>query len=275
MSASPMGLKHNYRSRTRSLWEELIKIGCAAYSYRDYLKDGRMSHEDFIEEAYSIGLDEVKITLYWIASKEPRYVKELKRLALSRGLPVSCVGIFTNLCKASSSEIEKNLKDVEEGLEIARELGSPALRVFGGYPSEGCSEEQAARMVTDALRKCVVYAEDNGVVIALENHGGITARAGNVVKIVEDVGSPWLRVNLDLGNYLTSPYEEIAVTVPYAVHIHGKISIAGGGRIDYGKIKQILEEKGYNGFISIEYEEKEDPKIGVRRFAEYLLKLFQ
>ncbi|MEM3465139.1 MAG: sugar phosphate isomerase/epimerase family protein, partial [Candidatus Jordarchaeales archaeon] len=136
------------------------------------------------------------------------------------------------------------------------------------------SEEQAIMWVIEGLRKCVKYAEENGVVIALENHGGITARADSVIRIVESVGSPWLRVNLDLGNYRESTYEDIAKTVPYAVHIHGKVSISENMKVDYEKVKRVLEDKGYNGFISIEYEEKEDPKIGVREFARYLLRLF-
>lgn len=44
----------------------MIKIGCAAYSYRNYFEKGTMSHEDFIEEAHRIGLDGVKLTLYWL-----------------------------------------------------------------------------------------------------------------------------------------------------------------------------------------------------------------
>ncbi|MCX8183505.1 MAG: sugar phosphate isomerase/epimerase [Crenarchaeota archaeon] len=252
----------------------MIKIGCAAYSYRDYLKDGRMSYEDFIEEVYKIGLDGVEMTLYWLPSREPSYFRNLKRIALSRGLPISCAGISTNFCNPDPREREKMIKTVEEGLGIARELGAPALRVFGGHVPEGYSEEQAIRWTVEALSRCITYAEENGIVIALENHGGVTARADNVVRIVESVGSPWLRVNLDLGNYKESMYEDIAKTVPYAVHIHGKVSVSENIKVDYEKIRRILGDNSYNGFISIEYEEKEDPKKGVPEFAKYLLRMF-
>lgn len=71
----------------------MIKIGCTTYSYKDYLKDSEMSYEDFIEEAYNIGLDGVEITLYWLPSREPQYFRKLKRLALSRGLVISCASL--------------------------------------------------------------------------------------------------------------------------------------------------------------------------------------
>jgi len=253
----------------------MIKIGCAAYSYREYLKDGKMKYEDFIEEAYKIRLDGIELTLYWLPSKDKSYFRRLKRLSLFHGLPISCAGISTNFCNPDSSERRKAIEKVKEGLEIACELGAPCLRVFGGYVPEGHTEADAMRWVTESLRSCVDYAEDKGVVIAIENHGGITAKAGNVIRIIENVDSPWVRVNLDLGNYRESTYEEIAKTVPYAVHTHAKVSVAGGVKLDYQKIKGILESKGYNGFLSIEYEEKEDPRIGVPRFAEYLMDIFR
>jgi len=253
----------------------MIKIGCAAYSYRHYLADGTMKYEDFIEEAYRIGLDGVELTLYWLPSKHPSYYRKLKRLALFRGLPVSCAGISTNFCSPNASERRREISAVEVGLDMARELGAPCLRVFAGNVPEGHTETEATRWTIESLKSCVGYAESSGVVIAMENHGGITARADNVVNIVKGVDSPWFGVNLDLGNYREFTYHEIAKTVPYAVHIHGKISVAEGAKLDYQRTKEILQEEGYNGFLSIEYEEKEDAKIGVPNFARYLINLFR
>jgi sugar phosphate isomerase/epimerase len=258
----------------------MIKIGCAAYSYRDYLKDGRMKYEDFIEEAYRIGLDGIELTLYWLPSKEKSYFRALKRHSLSRGLPISCAGISTNFCTSNPLERKRNIESVREGLEMAHELGAPCLRVFGGYVPEGVSASDAVNWVVESIKSCIDYAEENGVVIAMENHGGITSRADDVIKIIELVNSPWFRVNLDLGNYRTpNYYEEIAKTAPYAVHIHAKVSVHleknKRETIDYQRIKEILSSKGYNGFLSIEYEEAEDSKIGVPKFAKYLFSIFR
>lgn len=252
----------------------MIKIGCAAYSYREYLKDGRMRYEDFIEEAYNIRLDGVELTLYWLPSKDPSYFGKLKRLSLFRGLPISGAGISTNFCNPDASERKQAIESVEEGLDLARELGAPCLRVFGGYVPEGYTEKEATEWTIQSLKSCVGYAEERGVVIAMENHGGITAKADNVLNIIKGVDSPWFRLNLDLGNFREDTYDEIAKTVPYAVHTHAKVSV-GDTELDYRRVKKILEDGGYNGFLSIEYEEEEDAKIGVPRFARYLLDLFR
>ena len=110
----------------------MIKIGCAAYSYREYLKDGRMRYEDFIEEAYKIRLDGVELTLYWLPSKEKLYFRKLKRLSLFHGLPISCAGISTDFCNPDLSERKKEIEKVKEGLDIACELGGLHASGFSG-----------------------------------------------------------------------------------------------------------------------------------------------
>lgn len=42
---------------------DMIKIGCTAYSYREYFNSGEMGYKDFIKEIYHIGLDGVELTL--------------------------------------------------------------------------------------------------------------------------------------------------------------------------------------------------------------------
>jgi len=55
------------------------------------------------------------------------------------------------------------------------------------------------------------------------------------------------------------------------------VSTTFGGKmkLDYAKIKSLLEAGGYNGFLSIEYEEPEEPKTGVPEFARFLLEQFR
>jgi hypothetical protein len=84
-------------------------------------------------------------------------------------------------------------------------------------------------------------------------------------------------VNLDLGNYRTDPYREIAATVPYAVTTHvktqGRDSSGQHFLLDQPRILQILREQGYKGYLSIEYEAEEDPMLAVPRFTNYLRSL--
>lgn len=251
----------------------MIKIGCAAYSYREYFQDGSMTYESFLEECYHLGLDGVELTLYWMPTIESSYLKKLRRLALSHGLAISCVGTRSNFSLASAEERRKQVPEVGKWINVAYEIGSPCLRVFGGLVPEGYTMDQAINWAIEGLKLCVKDAEDKGIVLALENHGGITGKADDLIKIIEEVDSEWVRVNLDLGNYSGPVYDQIEQTLPYTVHIHAR-QRAGTG-INYDRIKKILKSNGYNGFISLEYEYKEPAKIAVPVELKHLLKLFR
>jgi sugar phosphate isomerase/epimerase len=255
----------------------MIKIGCAAYSYNAYLEKKEMKLEDFIEVCYRLGLDGVELTGYYFESMDAKYVDGLKRLALRRGLAISGAGMGSNFCQADKSKREQEAREVKRWVDVAQRLGAPCLRVFGGSVPDGYAEEQAIQWTIDALKVCCEYAGERGTTIALENHGGITSRAANVLKITKAVNSEWFGINLDLGNYRGNVYEEIAMTAPYAVHSHAKMfeDQPTLKRLDYKRVRQILESQGYNGFVSLEYEGPEDSKVAVPKETKYLLEAFR
>lgn len=253
-----------------------MKVSCAAYSFRQYLQSGEMTLEDFIRKGYEMGLDGVELTAYYFPTTEAEYLKQLKRLALTYGLDISGTAIGGAFA-LPDRERAKQVALAKEWVDVSVMLGAPCLRVFAGPVPEGHTEEEAMAWCIEGLKEAVEYAEERGVVLALENHGGITSTFEQVRRLVEGVGSEWLRVNLDLGNYRTDPYREIAETVPYAVTTHAKTQghDASGQPflLDYPRIIQILRERGYKGYLSIEYEAKEDPMLAVPRFASYLKSL--
>ena len=262
----------------------MIKIGCCAYSYRELINRGKMTLESFIEEAHKIRLDGVELTGYYFQSKERPYLYRLKRLCLEKGLPISMVSCGAHLWSAEKEKRENVIEEIKQWIDITHELGAPCLRVFGGrwppppeYATEWKSMEHAVDAAVEVGRACAEYGASRGVVVALENHGGITRFADDVIRIIEEVDSKWFRLNLDTGNYRDRPYEDIEKSIPYTVHIHAKVAVKSGTgsvKLDYEKIRRILDDAEYNGWVSIEYEEKENPLKGVPRFAEYLRTVF-
>ena len=249
-----------------------LRIGCAAYSYRKYLTTGKMTLEEFIKLGWELGLDGVELTAYYFQSTDDSYLYKLKRLLLSYGLDLSAAAVGNKFTLPDSTERMKEVEKVKRWVDIALKLGAPCLRVFAGGVPEGYSEEDAFNWTVSSLKECVKYAEAQGVVLALENHGGITSTASQVIRIIEAVNSDWLRVNLDLGNYRVDPYENMAKTAPYTVHVHAKIKKFSDKEevIDYSKAVRILREAGYNGFLSIEYEGEEDPVTAIPRVVSFL-----
>lgn len=256
-----------------------MKVGCAAYSYRSELTSGIMRLEDFIETCWRLELDGVELTAYYFESLERDYLRRLKRLAVDYGLDIRATAVGNDFCIPDPKTRAEQVKLVKRWVDVSLYLGAPILRVFAGSVPKGYSEEEAFHWAVGAFKECADYASDNGVLLALENHGGITSTADRVIRIVEAVGSEWFRVNLDVGNYRVEPYREIEETVRYAVHVHAKFldvrPDGSDGKIDYVKIIGILRKAGYKGYLSIEYEGKEDATSAVPRAAKFLKRLVE
>lgn len=253
-----------------------MKVGCTAYSYRKYLSTGSMVLDGFISHCYELGLDGVELTAYYFPTMEEGFLNRLKRTAFTHGLAISGVAVGNNFCLPEEERRREQVGLVKRWIDVAFRLGAPCLRVFAGRVSEGYGEEDALRWTVESLRECARYAEERGILLALENHGGITETSEQILRILREVGSDWLRVTLDTGNYKVDPYEEIRRTAPYAVNVHAKTfeSLSEESlRREYSRILEILREADYKGYLSIEYEGIEDPLKAVPRFAALLKNL--
>ena len=134
--------------------------------------------------------------------------------------------------------------------------------------------------MVEGMQECCDYAAQHGVFLALENHGGPTATADGLLALVRDVDSPWFGVNLDTGNFHSKDsYADLAKAAPYALNVQVKVVIGGpGGKgkqpCDFGRIKKILEDAGYRGYVVLEYEENGDPRKECPKFMDELRSAF-
>ena len=251
-----------------------MKLGCCAYSYRQLLSAGQMTMEEFLDTALELGLDGVELTQYYFPEESPAFLNHIKREAFARGLEVGGTAIGGNFSNADAGARAKQIEHVKDWLVKSSRLGSPVLRVFAGGVPQDTDEEAAAGWVRDGLTECAEVAEETGVVLALENHGGLTGTADGVLGLLAPFAdSPWVGLNLDFGNFTGDVHEQFVRCAPYAVTTHAKVTYReGDGRelVDYRRVVRILREAGYRGYLAIEYEEDEPPLTGVDRFAAYL-----
>jgi sugar phosphate isomerase/epimerase len=253
-----------------------MHVGCCAYSFRQYLQRGEMTLEQFLDKAVAMELDGVELTAYYFPNTEPETLHSLKRTCLRRGLDISGAAVGNNFCQADPAKRAEQVQMVKNWLDHSLRLGAPLLRVFAGGVPAGHTEDEARTWTIAALQECAEYGAQRGVMLALENHGGITATVEQVEALVRGVGSDWVGVNLDTGNFGTDPYGSLQRTAPLAINGHAKTEIRGdGGKTDadFGRIVGDLHAAGYRGYLSIEYEAAEDPMTAVPRFAAQLRRL--
>ncbi|WZO96174.1 sugar phosphate isomerase/epimerase family protein [Isosphaeraceae bacterium EP7] len=266
---SPLALPRTARAidaigRTRP---SHMKLSIAAYSFRDALtgKGPKIDLFDFVNLAADMQLDAVELTSYYFPPDvTTEYLHRLKQHAFNLGLDVSGTSVGNNFCLPEGPEREAQLTLVRTWVDHAAELDAPTIRIFAGTVPKGDSEEAAVERAIAGIKASLPYAQEKGVTLALENHGGITATPKQLLKLVKAIDAPNFGVNLDTGNFHgEDPYAELAELAPYAVNVQVKteISIKGAKKqeADLSKFIDLLKQARYSGYVVLEYEAPEDP----------------
>lgn len=251
----------------------MMRLGCAAYSYRDLLQKQEMSLPEFVRQCRLMGLDGVELTSYYFKETRREALQELKRHCFREGMHILATAVGSNFAQADAAKRREHVAMTKAWIDHSVILGAPCIRVFAGPVPEGRTEAEAFGWAVECLEECVAHAAERGVVVALENHGGITGTADQVLRLVDRLHGPWFGLNLDFGNFHVDPYAEFARCAPHTVTTHAKRTMRGPSgpeRVDYARVAQVMREAGYTGYLSVEYEDAEDPREAVPQFVETL-----
>ncbi len=245
-----------------------LKLSIAAYSYRQYLtaKTPKFDLFDFVNLAADMGLDGVEPTSYYFPPDVTAdYLNRLKLHAFTLGLDISGTAIGNNFCLPPGPKRDEQIRLVERWIDHAAELDAPVIRIFAGNVARDSTEEQAVAWAIEGIQAVLPHAAKKGIVLALENHGGITTTPRQVLKLVKAIDSPNFGVNLDTGNFHgPDPYDQMAQLAPYAMNVQLKTEVEGEGsrgheQADLGRVVGILREARYSGYVVLEYEAAPDP----------------
>ncbi|QEG33659.1 sugar phosphate isomerase/epimerase family protein [Bythopirellula goksoeyrii] len=259
-----------------------FKLSLAAYSYRDLLTGNppKLTLSDFIQDCARFGIEAAELTSYYFPeSPDAEYLRRLKGECFLQGLDISGTAIRNDFCLPAGEQREADIAHVKRWIEYADMLDAPVIRIFAGKVQPGQSMADAEKLVIDGIEQCCQYAAKYGVFLALENHGGITTKVDDMLRIVHGVESPWFGVNLDTGNFRTAdPYGDLAKLAPYTINAQVKVVMHPDGRpgeaSDYNRLADILMTTGYRGYVVLEYEEGGDPRQECPKALEELRKAF-
>ncbi|HID91181.1 TPA: hypothetical protein EYP44_04395 [Candidatus Bathyarchaeota archaeon] len=256
----------------------MMKLGCSSWSYHRAFERGDMTQISWIRKCKELGLDGVELLAQgsYFPSIDRSYLRRLKLLCVNEGLTISCVAARNDF-GGPKDELAKEVERVKRWVEVACYLGAPVVRVFGTEHYPPVDRERVWEGMIAGFKEVTEYAEENGVMIGLENHGrGLTSSADDVLRAVEEVGSDWFRLTLDFGNFPADTYGSIERTAHLAVHVHAKILDVRDGverRLDYSRIMPVLRRVNYNGYLSLEYEGDEREETAVPKAVRYLRSL--
>ena len=247
-----------------------LKTAICAYSFRKALGEGALSYFDLVDLAAEHGVDGIDATVYWFPRENlGAFLAAFRRKAYLAAVELPSIAIRSDLCRPDARAQDMEVAWLQHWVDVSHELGASHIRVFGGDVPRGSSEDEAAKWVAEILRRAGDYAAGKGVMLGLENHGGITLRAERIVEIVLAAGHPNVGINLDTGNFRSDPYEQIAMCLPYAVNSQFKVDMrderGNHAPADWDRIVGMFANAGYRGYMALEYEAAEDPVTAVPR----------
>jgi sugar phosphate isomerase/epimerase len=272
------------------------RVAVSTYSFWQFERDEWHDIEACIDQAAEMGFDGVEILHRQMQDESPAYLQRLKRRAFVNGLDLCGFSTHQGFLDPDPDRRRENVEHTIRCIELAYDLGIPTMRVNTGRWGTsadfdelmrnrgiepvlpGYTDEDGFGWVIDSLAQCLETAERRGVLLGLENHWGLGRTPEGVLRIVEALNSPWLRVTLDTGNFLEDPYDKLAQLAPFAVLVQAKTYYGGGLwyslELDYRRIAAMLREHEYHGYVSLEFEGREDPLAAIPRSLQVLRDAF-
>lgn len=278
-----------------------MKTAVSMWSLVSYAEAGRIDAASFVRYAGQIGVDGVELLdVFW--QDLERELPLVKAALEETGLPVSAYAIGNDLVQPDAAERENQVQSIKDGVDMAGALGTSRLRVFSGSEKDGITPEQGHPWIVEELREGASYAESRGVTLVLENHGLFAGRADQVRRIIDEVGSPALRANVDTGNFLLVNQDPAAAAhdlVSCTAYVHLKDfrrvregeqpeesytgldgsryvgTVIGEGEVDLPAVLSTLRDGSYDGWLSIEYEGTGDAKEGLEASVQATRRLIE
>ncbi|WP_345945219.1 sugar phosphate isomerase/epimerase family protein [Streptomyces albus subsp. chlorinus] len=225
----------------------------------------------------------------------PARTRDLASRLAGAGLGVVCLDSrIGNWARPVTAPFDADVAELETLLEQCALLDCRFVRVMS-YPNDGLPRVEWAATVIDRLSRLARRAEQAGVTLLHENCAGWAGESpARMLRLLDEVGSPALRLLFDTGNGVPYGYDARAVlerTLPYVEHVHIKDAVEdvrpsgpttgervryvlpGDGRAGVADCLRTLLDTGYRGAFSLEPHLAVQPHTG-RRDDDHAARLF-
>jgi sugar phosphate isomerase/epimerase len=257
-----------------------MKIGIDSYCYHRFFgevyddqkkPDHDMKLGDFVARAKKLGVDGVSLESCFFPRHDAGYLSEVKGLLDDAGL--DRVYAWGHPDGLEGGRNEKAFEDMMKSFERTKAIGANVMRVTGAslmFRNE--PHGPMLEKLTKMFREAATEAAKQGIKIADENH--IDFNSDEMLKLIQDVGSPWFGINFDTGNFmrvLDDPVEGMQKLAKYTFATHVKdlkpmrgasvknwhflaTTPVGDGFVDNLALAKLLKAANYQGFLAVEID---------------------
>ena len=190
--------------------------------------------------------------------------QSIRKQAEESGIDICCVATSCRYADPDSSA--ENVEQTLRAIDLAADIGSPRLRVFGGTMGKDLSRDDAVKLVAESLSLCADRAAVRDVTICVETHDD-WCHPSDVVAVMKAADHPNIAVNWDIMHPVQQEFatmsESYEMLKPWIKHVHfhdgatidGKNHLVpvGEGNIDHKTALKALADESWDGYMSGEW----------------------
>jgi 3-oxoisoapionate decarboxylase len=257
-----------------------MKVGIDHYSYHRFFgevypmqvkPEKNVTVEEYLAKAKKMGCDGVTLESCFLPRFDKDYLASLK--VIMDGYGFDRVYGWGHPDGLEGGRNQKAYEEMMASFDHAKAVGADVMKVCGAslmFRNEphGPMLEKLTRQLSEAAK----MGEKFGIKVAWENH--IDFLPGEILKVFEDVNSPYLGMNFDSGNFLrllADPVTAMKKLAKYVLSTHIKdlkpikgcnaeewyffaCTPVGDGLVDNQALARLLQEAGYKGFLAVEID---------------------
>ena len=258
-----------------------IKVGIDQYCFHRFFGEVypqqppppfTMTLEDYLKFAAELKVDGITLESCFIPRRsDAGYLREVGAFAAQHKMDL--VWGWGHPDGLEGGKNKKEFKGMIQAFEQARNVGAPIMKVVGSslmFRKEAHGPQ--IRRLTNLFKEAVKVGQDYGVKLAVENHIDFTHE--EILQLIENVGSPYLGLNFDTGNFLrllSDPIRGAEKLARYTLATHVKdlkvqkgvspeewfffsCTPVGDGYVDNRKLAQLLKNANFQGFLAVEID---------------------
>ncbi len=239
-----------------------MKLGAIPILYFDKVFRGEMLPESWYAEAAEVGLDGVELYDSFVVEWSEESVVGQAEAIREVGLEVSMYTTYCDFAPRDPALRAAQREQVLRGIRSAVLAGTNIVRVVAGSWVADQEREETLGLVAEGLRECLDAAEEQGVVLAFEDHPVIGTDPRDFLRILELVDDERLKINLDTSNPMesgASVLDLLPQVAPRVVHMHASDRAAdlthvvtGTGVVPLAEVFWHLKSVDYSGYVSME-----------------------
>lgn len=263
--------------------------------------DDAMTVDEWIELAGRLDVDGLEFYWGFTPYENPEELERLRRKVEDQGRTIPMMCYSPDFTFPDADDRAREVEEQKEAVRATARLGGDYCRVLSGQRRPNVSREEGLEWVTESIHRVLPFAERQGVTLILENHykdgyweyPEFAQKMDVFLELLDRLGEhDYLGVNYDPSNAVIAgddPIELLEAVKDRVVTMHAsdrffsdgdledlqeidadahtgyadilEHGVVGEGLNDYDRIFSILEEAGFDGWVSI--EDGEDPEKGL------------